>query len=92
MRKFVILAIAAVVAGGLVSAARAESLGRPCTTAPESQWLPLQALQGKIEAQGYTVKKAKLKSACAEIYALDKDGKRVELFLDPTSGEIAGRS
>ena len=27
------------------SIAQAESLGRPCTTAPESQWLPLEALK-----------------------------------------------
>jgi hypothetical protein len=37
------------------------------------------------------VQKAKLKNACGEIYALDKTGARVELFVDPTSGEIVGQ-
>ncbi len=81
----------AVVMLGLTTSAQAGSLGRPCTAAPESQWLSLDALQAKVEAQGYTVKKAKLKKACGEMYSLDKDGKRVELFVDPTSGKIVGQ-
>jgi hypothetical protein len=72
-------------------AAQADSLGRPCTSAPQSQWMSLDALKAKAEAQGYTVQKAKLKAACGEIYARDKNGARTELFLDPTSGEIVGR-
>ncbi len=91
MRKSIplVLAGAAVIAG--VGAAQAGSLGRPCTTAPQAQWLPLEALQAKVEALGYKVQKAKIKSACGEMYALDNSGARVELFVDPTSGEIVGR-
>jgi hypothetical protein len=87
MRK---IAIAAAVLASLsaVSMAQAGSLGRPCTAAPETQWLPLEELKAKVEAQGYRVQKAKLKAACGEIYALDKDGARAELFVDPTSGQI----
>jgi len=76
---------------GLTTAAQAGSLGRPCTAAPQSQWLSINELQAKVEAQGYTVKKAKLKKACGELYTLDKNGSRVELFVDPTSGQIVGR-
>ena len=82
------IAGAALVAITAASIAQAESLGRPCTAAPESQWLPLEQLKAKVEAQGYKVQKAKLKAACGEIYALDKDGARTELFVDPTSGQI----
>ena len=57
--------------------------------AAQKQWLPLGALQAKVEALGYTVQKAKLKNACGELYATDKNG--VELFVDPTNGEIVGR-
>jgi hypothetical protein len=46
------------------------------------------ALKAKAEAQGYQVQKAKLKAACGEIYALDQNGARKELFVDPTSGQI----
>ncbi len=73
------------------SSAQASSLGRPCTSAPQTQWLSLEALQTKVEALGFKVQKAKLKNACGEMYATDKNGGRVELFVDPTSGEIVGR-
>jgi hypothetical protein len=90
MRKslFVIATIAALAA---VTGAQAGSLGRPCTAAPQNQWLPLAQLQAKVEALGYTVQKAKLKNACGELYATDKSGGRVELFVDPTNGDIVGR-
>ncbi len=76
---------------GVATVAQAGSLGRPCTSAPESQWLSLQALQAKVEALGYKVRKVKLKSACGEFYTIDKTGARVELFVDPTNGEIVGK-
>lgn len=88
MRKIAIVAAAAVLSATGFSIAQAESLGRPCTAAPESQWLPLEALTAKVEAQGYTVQKAKLKAACGEIYVRDKNGNRAELFVDPSSGQI----
>jgi hypothetical protein len=85
----------AILATGILLAttplANAGSLGRPCTTAPQNQWLSLDVLQSKVEAIGYKVQKAKLKAACGELYTIDKDGGRVELFVDPTSGVIVGR-
>ena len=89
MRKVAILTVAAVTLGA--ATAQAGSLGKPCTSAPETQWLPMAQLQAKVEAQGYKVKKAKLKNACGELYTLDKNGNRVELFVDPTSGQIVGQ-
>lgn len=90
MRTFTILtAVAALLATAAI--AHAGSLGRPCTTAPESQWLSVGELQAKVEAQGYKVQKAKLKKACGELYTLDRNGQQVELFVDPTNGNIVGR-
>lgn len=73
------------------NSAQAGSLGRPCTSAPQNQWLALDALQSKVEALGYKVQKAKLKNACGEMYTIDKNGGRVELFVDPTNGAIVGQ-
>ncbi|WP_445503795.1 PepSY domain-containing protein [Microvirga sp. G4-2] len=87
----IVLATAALAAVGSVPVAQASSLGRPCTTAPQSQWLPLDALKAKAEAQGYKVQKAKIEKACGEIYALDQNNTRTELFVDPTSGEIVAK-
>ena len=88
MRKLVMLAAALAATGGLVATAQAGSLGRPCTSAPASEWLSIDALRARAEADGYRVQKAKIKDACGEIYALDRSGTRVELFVDPTSGRI----
>ena len=90
MRKLALISLAAVMLGAAATA-EAGSLGGPCTTAPQTEWLSLEVLQTKVEALGYKVQKAKLKNACGEIYALDKNGARVELFVDPTSGEIVGQ-
>jgi hypothetical protein len=91
MRKLPIVVTALAVLTAATTAVQAGSLGRPCTAAPETQWLPLAALHAKVEALGYTVRKAKLKNACGELYATDKNGGRVELFVDPTNGDIVGR-
>jgi hypothetical protein len=88
MRKITVIAAVAVLSITAFSIAQAEGLDRPCTTEPESKWLPLETLTAKVEAMGYSVQKAKLKAACGEIYALDKNGARTELFVDPTSGQI----
>lgn len=89
MTKIAMLATAALLATATI--ANAGSLERPCTSAPQSQWLSLDALQAKIEAQGYKVQKARLKAACGELYTIDKNGSRVELFVDPTSAAIVGQ-
>jgi hypothetical protein len=89
MRKILLLTTAATLL--LATAAKADSWGKPCTTAPQSQWLSLEALQGKLEAQGYKVRNAKLKKACGEFYTRDKTGAEVEVFVDPTNGNIIGK-
>jgi hypothetical protein len=32
-----------------------------------------------------------MENACGEFYTLDKNGNRVELFVDPTNGQIIGQ-
>lgn len=90
MRKIVVLSVAAAILG-TAATAQAGSLGRPCTAAPANEWLPIEALQAKVEALGYTVRKASLKKACGELYTIDKSGAQVELFVDPANGNIVGQ-
>jgi hypothetical protein len=90
MRKFTALAITAAMLG-TATWAQAGSLGRACTAAPQNQWLSIAELQSKVEALGYKVQKAKLKNACGEMYTIDKNGGKVELFVDPTNGAIIGQ-
>jgi hypothetical protein len=86
--RTLILTTATLVALGTVSVAQAGSLGRPCTTVPESQWLSLDALQSKVEQVGFKVQKSKLSRGCAEFYATAQTGERMELFVDPATGTI----
>lgn len=90
MRNFAITAVATFIALGSVSA-QAGSFGRPCTTAPQSEWLSLEALKTRVEALGYKVQKAKIDNSCGEIYVRDKNGNRIELFVDPANGKIVGQ-
>lgn len=95
MRKTAIITTAvltaAIVAIATGPAALAGSLDRPCTAASKDKWMSLDQLKAKVEAQGYKVGKAKMKNTCAEIYTMDPAGARVELFLDPASGEIVAK-
>lgn len=90
MRKTLVLTTAVALLAGL-TAAKADSWGKPCTTAPESQWLSVEALKAKLEDQGYNVRRGFVKRACGEFYAVDKAGERVEIFVDPTNGTIIGK-
>jgi hypothetical protein len=76
MRKLAILAAALASVSTLSVAVQAGSLGRPCTSAPEAQWLSCDALKAQVAAEGYRVQQAKLKAACGEIHALGRNGAR----------------
>ena len=58
MTRIAMFATAALLATATI--ANAGSLGRPCTSAPQSQWLSLDALQAKVEALGYKIHKSEL--------------------------------
>ena len=68
----------------------AASYSGTCTTAAKDKWMTEAAAQAKITEDGYTVTSIKTTRAgnCYEAYATDKAGKKVELFLDPTTAKI----
>tara|TARA_R110000868_G_scaffold58122_1_gene179257 strand:+ start:38576 stop:38890 length:315 start_codon:yes stop_codon:yes gene_type:complete len=55
--------------------------------APADKWLPKQDLEAKLKADGWTIKNIKVEDGCYEVYAIDKDGKRVEAYFDPETFE-----
>jgi hypothetical protein len=85
--KKVLIATALVI--GFSATAEAESYGKPCTATPKEKWLSIEALEKIVSDHGYTVAKSKFKGTCVEVYARDKQGQRVELFLDPATGNPA---
>lgn len=82
--------IAAALLLATASSAFAESYGKPCTAEPKEKWLSLEAIQKIVTDHGYTVAKGKMKGTCAEIYARDAQGTRVEFFIDPATGNPVG--
>jgi len=90
MRTIILFAMV-VTTLGLGSLAEAESFGRPCTSAPQSQWQSVGD-QRNVEVLGSEVQKNTINNASSEVYATDKNGGRIELFVDPTNGAIIGRS
>lgn len=62
--------------------------GPSCTTEPQSSWLSKEEMQARIAALGYKVKEFKISGQCYEIYGWDRDGKKVEVYFDPTDGDV----
>jgi hypothetical protein len=50
---------------------------------PEADRQPVEALQQKMESQGWQVKNIKMDNGCYEAYAITDVGERVEAYFDP---------
>ncbi|MGB7317681.1 MAG: PepSY domain-containing protein [Planktotalea sp.] len=81
--------IASVIAVTLLSAPAFAS-GKKCDSPSQDQWMSKAELTSMYAEKGYDVKNLKSEDGCYEIYALDAKGKRVELLVDPMSGELLG--
>lgn len=68
----------------------AGSYSGTCTAAAKDKWMTVDAAKAKISEAGYTVTSIKETRSgnCYEAYVTDKTGKKMELFLDPTSANI----
>lgn len=59
-----------------------------CTSEPRSKWLAREAVRAKVEAQGYKVVDIDIEYACYVVEVRDKNGKEIDLHIDPVSGKI----
>lgn len=86
MKKTLLLgATAALFTTTLVAGAALASEG--CNV-PQDQWQSREALQSKLESEGWTVKRIKTEDGCYEAYARDDKQRRVEAYFDPKTFEI----
>lgn len=58
---------------------------------PRDQWLTTEQITEKLASQGYDVRQVKAENGGYEVYATDKDGKRLEAYVHPATGEILKR-
>jgi hypothetical protein len=67
--------------------AAASAFASPTCNVPEDKWIKEADFKAKLEGQGYQIKTFKVtKGKCYEIYGKDKDGKKVEIYFDPSTG------
>ncbi len=61
-----------------------------CTT-PMAKWQPREALQEKMRAAGWTVRRIKTDDGCYKVYAVDENGRRIRAKFDPATLEMVRR-
>jgi hypothetical protein len=69
-RIVIVAALAAVVAGPAFAA-------EGCSTAPASKFQSKATLEANLKAEGMKVRQIKTEKGCYEVYAIGKDGKKV---------------
>ncbi|RWB75411.1 MAG: PepSY domain-containing protein [Mesorhizobium sp.] len=69
-RTLLIAALAGMIAGPALAAGT-------CSTAAKSKFQPKATLEAQLKAEGLTVRQIKTEKGCYEVYAVDKDGKKV---------------
>ncbi len=76
---------ALIVSAGLIAslAAAGTALASDKFNVPQAEWQPKEALQQKLEAEGWKIRKLKVDDGCYEVYGTDAEGKRMEIYFDP---------
>lgn len=59
-----------------------------CSKEPKDKWKDQTAFQESLKGEGYKIKVFKVtKGNCYEIYGWNKEGKKVEIYFNPVTGE-----
>jgi hypothetical protein len=75
----------------LLGSASAAFAGPKCS-APKDQWMKESDFRAMVEKKGYQINKFKVSSGqCYEIYGRDANGKKVEIYFDPATGNEVKR-
>lgn len=56
-----------------------------CDSGPESGWQPREKLETMLVEKGWKVRRIKVDGGCYEVYALNDEGKRVEVYFHPVT-------
>ena len=59
-----------------------------CPDHPQSEWMSKDAITAKAKEQGYDVRGVRADDGCYQVKGYDKDGKRVQVYYDPATGEV----
>lgn len=86
MNKLMIIAASTLIMAAASPAFSANTDGVCGTVA--GQWMSKDTAKKKAVEAGYDARRVTPENGCLEIYAIDKNGARVELYMHPVSGEI----
>jgi len=89
----ILAALAATSLVGFANLALADNEDLKCTQAQESSWMSQDATKDLLMKQGFKeVRDIEVTDGrCYEVYAVDAKGEKVELYLDPTSGNVVAK-
>lgn len=73
-----------------VLSTRAALADRHCDV-PMADWQPREALQQKLAEKGWQIQRIRTDDGCYKVHALDEQGRRVEVKVDPATLEILVR-
>ncbi|MEK0085093.1 PepSY domain-containing protein [Benzoatithermus flavus] len=59
-----------------------------CKEHPKDQWLKPEQIKTKAEELGYQVRSVGEDEGCLEVKGVNKEGKKVEVYFDPTTAEV----
>lgn len=84
-----IATVSALTLAATLAAAAPALAGPTCTDAPRDQWMAEAAMRAKAtETRFKEIRIFKVtKGNCYEIYGLDKDGNRSEVYFNPVTGD-----
>lgn len=69
-------------------AAFASDDDKACTSEPKDKWQTLEQLSGRLAEQGYKLRETEFEDGCFKAEGVDKDGKEIELRLDPVTANV----
>lgn len=58
-----------------------------CETVDKADWMSETALEEKLVAEGWKVRRMKEDGGCWEVYGTTPEGERVEAYFHPATGE-----
>jgi hypothetical protein len=93
VRVAVLASIAAVGVAAFANMAAADNDELKCTDAAQSAWMSQDAAKDLLKQQGYQeVRKIEVTEGnCYEVYGIDAQGEKVEVYLDPTNGKLVAK-
>ena len=59
-----------------------------CTTEPKTAWMSEADMKARVTQMGYKTNVFKVSGNCYEIYGTDKEGRDVEVYFNPVTGEV----